>query len=65
MVKEKHLGGIQWFGNNDWNFQFVKKYSINRIARYMLIDPNDIIVSNYAPRLSSPQRINLFNNVKL
>ncbi|WP_413999900.1 TlpA family protein disulfide reductase [Flavobacterium sp. W1B] len=52
-VKEKELGGVQLFADNDWNSQFVKDYNIGGIPRFILIDPNGKIVKADAPRPSS------------
>jgi thiol-disulfide isomerase/thioredoxin len=54
MVKDKELGGVQVFADNDWNSQFVKDYKINGIPRFILIDPNGNIVKADAERPSSP-----------
>jgi thiol-disulfide isomerase/thioredoxin len=44
-VKEKALGGIQLFADNDWNSAFLKSFNINSIPRFILIDPNGKVVS--------------------
>lgn len=54
MIKEKELGGVQVFADNDWNSQFVKDFNITGIPRFILIDPNGKIVKADAPRPSSP-----------
>jgi thiol-disulfide isomerase/thioredoxin len=53
MVKEKELGGVQLFADNDWNSKFVQDYKITGIPRFILIDPNGIIVKSSAARPSS------------
>jgi thiol-disulfide isomerase/thioredoxin len=53
-IKDKELGGVQVFADNDWNSQFVKDYNITGIPRFILIDPNGNIVKADAPRPSSP-----------
>ncbi|PRZ26088.1 TlpA family protein disulfide reductase [Flavobacterium granuli] len=53
MIKEKELGGVQVFADNDWNSQFVKDFNITGIPRFILIDPNGKIVKADAPRPSS------------
>lgn len=55
MIKEKELGGVQVFADNDWNSQFVKDFNITGIPRFILIDPNGKIVKADAPRPSSPR----------
>jgi thiol-disulfide isomerase/thioredoxin len=61
MVKEKELGGIQLFADNDWKSDFVTGYKIKGIPRFILIDPNGNIVNASAPRPSSEKLIELFN----
>ena len=53
-VKEKQLGGVQLFADNDWKSQFIKDYNINGIPRFILIDPTGKIVKADAPRPSAP-----------
>jgi thiol-disulfide isomerase/thioredoxin len=53
MIKEKELGGVQLFADNDWNSKFVQDYKITGIPRFILIDPNGIIVKASAARPSS------------
>ncbi|MCB0457717.1 MAG: TlpA disulfide reductase family protein [Flavobacteriaceae bacterium] len=63
MVKEKELGGIQLFADNDWDSSFVKEYYINGIPRFILIDPEGNIVTPDAPRPSSPKLRELLNGI--
>jgi len=53
MVANKSLGGIQLFADNAWESGFVKDYLIKGIPRFILIDPNGMIVETNAPRPSS------------
>lgn len=55
MVKEKELGGVQVFADNDWNSDFIKAFSINSIPRFILIDPSGKVVKADASRPSSPE----------
>ena len=54
LIKDKELGGVQVFADNDWNSQFVKDFNITGIPRFILVDPNGKIVKADAPRPSSP-----------
>ncbi|MFA4871080.1 MAG: TlpA disulfide reductase family protein [Pedobacter sp.] len=54
-VKDNKLGGIQIMADKDFNSDFVKKYNINSIPRFLLIDPAGKIVSGDAKRPSDPQ----------
>jgi thiol-disulfide isomerase/thioredoxin len=55
LIKDKELGGVQLFADNDWNSKFVKDYGITGIPRFILIDPNGKIVNADAPRPSAPE----------
>lgn len=57
MIKEKELGGVQLFADNDWNSKFVQDYKITGIPRFILIDPKGNIVKADAPRPSSDELI--------
>ncbi|MEC3908159.1 TlpA disulfide reductase family protein [Tamlana sp. 2201CG12-4] len=65
MVKDKELGGIQLFADNDWNSKFVKDYQIQGIPRFILIDDQGNIVDPNAPRPSSPELEQLLNTEKI
>lgn len=52
MVEETSLGGIQLFADQDFKSDFVKKYEVNSIPRFILIDPDGNIVDANAPRPS-------------
>jgi thiol-disulfide isomerase/thioredoxin len=53
MIKDKKLGGVQVFADNDWNSKFVQDYKITGIPRFILIDPAGNIVKADAARPSS------------
>lgn len=57
MIKEKELGGVQLFADNDWNSKFVQDYKITGIPRFILIDPKGNIVKADAARPSSAELI--------
>ncbi len=57
MVKDKKLGGIQLFSDNGWNIDFVKRYQINGIPRFILLDKDGNIVTAQAPRPSSNEEL--------
>ena len=54
MVNEKELGGTQLFADNSWDSEFTRAYAINSIPRFILIDPNGLIVDSDAKRPSNP-----------
>ena len=55
LIKDKELGGVQLFADNNWNSQFIKEYGINSIPRFILIDPAGKIVNADAARPSSAE----------
>ena len=63
MVKEKELGGVQVFADNDWNSKFVQEYKITGIPRFILVDPNGNIVKADAPRPSSAELPSLLDSL--
>ena len=65
MVLEKNLGGIQIMADQDLNSEFITKYNINGIPRFLLIDPKGNIVSNNAPRPSDPEIRELFKKLSI
>ncbi|MDG2194828.1 MAG: TlpA disulfide reductase family protein [Polaribacter sp.] len=65
MIKDKELGGIQLFADNDWNSKFVTDYLIKGIPRFILIDPAGNIVTANAPRPSDKKLIELFDELKI
>jgi thiol-disulfide isomerase/thioredoxin len=65
MVTDEQLTGIQLFADKDWNSQFVTDYLIKGIPRFILVDPNGVIVSPNAPRPSDPALVTLFNELNI
>jgi thiol-disulfide isomerase/thioredoxin len=57
MVKDKELGGVQLLADNDWNSDFVKAFGVKSIPRFILINPNGVIVHAVADRPSDPELI--------
>jgi len=65
MVADKELKGIQLIADNAWESDFVKKYAIDGIPRFILIDTEGKIVSADAPRPSDAKLKELLNEVGL
>lgn len=65
MVKDKELGGSQLMADNAWQSAFVQEYQINGIPRFILIDPEGMIVSADAPRPSSDKLDETFKELGL
>jgi thiol-disulfide isomerase/thioredoxin len=54
-VEAHQLMGIQLIGDNDFNSYFVKKFNVNSIPRFILIDPEGKIISGDAKKPSDPE----------
>lgn len=54
-VKDKNLGGIQVIADRDFSSDFIKKFNVNAIPRFILIDPAGKIVDGQAKRPSDPK----------
>ena len=54
-VTEKELGGIQLYADKNWESDFLKAFGITSIPRFILIDPNGVVVDADAARPSSPK----------
>jgi thiol-disulfide isomerase/thioredoxin len=53
-VAEKNLGGVQLFADKASESDFIQAYGIASIPRFILIDPNGVIVESEAGRPSNP-----------
>lgn len=66
MINEKQLKGVQLFADNSFDSQFLKEYKINSIPRFILIDPQGMIVSPDTYRPSETEKIEqLFNSLEI
>ncbi|WP_405609129.1 TlpA family protein disulfide reductase [Polaribacter sp. Asnod1-A03] len=65
MVVDKKLGGIQIMADKSFKSQFVLDYNIKSIPRFILIDPNGVIISPNAPKPSNPELLNLFKELNI
>ncbi|QEC45914.1 TlpA family protein disulfide reductase [Pseudobacter ginsenosidimutans] len=54
-VRENNLGGIQVIADKDFESEFIKKFNIAAIPRFILIDPKGKIVSGNELRPSDPE----------
>lgn len=57
MVEDKTLSGVQIIAPKQTGSEFTKKYYINAIPRFILIDPQGNIVDADAPRPSEKEKI--------
>lgn len=65
MVADKDLGGIQLIADNGFKSDFIKKYQINGIPRFILIDPEGNIVNANAPRPSNTALVKMLTDLGL
>ncbi len=65
MITTKNFKGIQLLADNDFESKFIKTYNINSIPRFILIDPKGNIVSENAPKPSSPELKKLFDKEQI
>lgn len=56
-VSEKGLEGIQLFADKNWESSFIAAFGINSIPRFILIDPNGIVIDADAKRPSNPSLV--------
>ncbi|NLN24808.1 MAG: TlpA family protein disulfide reductase [Bacteroidetes bacterium] len=63
MVTDRGMGGIQLMADNNWNSEFVKKYGIMGIPRFILLDTEGKIVSADTYRPSDPRLRELLNSI--
>lgn len=63
-VNEKGLTGVQLFADKDWSSDFVTGYFVKGIPRFILIDPNGLVLNANAPRPSDPALIELLKGLK-
>jgi thiol-disulfide isomerase/thioredoxin len=60
-VTEKGLEGIQLFADKNWESSFIAAFGINSIPRFILIDPNGIVIDADAKRPSNPALVEQLN----
>ncbi|MDO5104755.1 TlpA disulfide reductase family protein [Capnocytophaga sp.] len=64
-VTSEGLVGTQLIADNAWQSDFVKKYAISGIPRFILLDTNGNIISADAPRPSDEELIKTFTELGL
>ncbi len=62
-VKDKNLGGVQLFSDNDWNSDFIKAYKVQGIPRFILINPEGLTIDADAPTPSNPKLKEILNKL--
>ncbi len=60
-IAQKEMGGVQLFADKSFGSDFIKKFAIKGLPRFILVDPEGNIVSPNAPRPSDGEKLtNLF-----
>lgn len=62
-VDERELGGVQLYADKDWSSDFVVKYGIKGIPRFIVLGPDGTIVDADAARPSNPDIRKLFDQL--
>ncbi|WP_412468237.1 TlpA family protein disulfide reductase [Pedobacter sp. KLB.chiD] len=64
-VAKNNLSGIQLMADQDFESDFIKKFGVNSIPRFILIDADGLIVDNNAKRPSDPALAEQLQALKL
>ncbi len=64
-IETNKLTGNQLISNKGWYASFIRAYNIKTIPRYILIDPNGMIVDTHAPRPSHKKLRKLFQKLAI
>jgi len=62
-INENNRTGNQLITDKGWYSGFIRAYNIKTIPRYILIDPNGMIVDTHAPRPSQKKLRKLFRKL--
>ncbi len=62
-VSTNKMSGNQLITDKGWYSSFIRAYNIKTIPRYILIDPNGMIVDTHAPRPSQKKLHKLFKKL--
>jgi thiol-disulfide isomerase/thioredoxin len=65
MIAEKELSWQQIRADKAWESDFIQAFAINSIPRFILLDPNGVVVDPDAPRPSSEKLTELLESLKI
>ncbi|MFT5602463.1 MAG: thiol-disulfide isomerase/thioredoxin [Flavobacteriales bacterium] len=65
MVADKEMTWQQIRADKAWASDFIQAYAINSIPRFILLDPNGVVVDPNAPRPSSDKLTELLNSLEI
>lgn len=63
MVEELKMGGVQLYAKGDRTF--AESYKVSGIPRFILLDPNGVIIDANAPRPSEAKLVELIDSLKI
>ncbi len=63
IIEEKKLGGVQLISDNERKSDFMQKYAVSSIPRFILLDQEGKIIDADAPRPSDPKLIQKFTEL--
>ncbi|CAM1371947.1 conserved hypothetical protein [Tenacibaculum litopenaei] len=63
-IAQKEMGGVQLFADKSFASDFIKKFAIKGLPRFIMVDPEGNIVSPNAPRPSDGEKLmNMFEEL--
>lgn len=63
-IEQKEMGGVQLFADKSFGSDFIKKFAIKGLPRFIMVDPEGNIISPNAPRPSDGEKlINMFEEL--
>jgi len=62
-ISDKNMSGIQLIADNAWGSSIIKDYLVTGIPKFILIDPNGILLDTNAPRPSESKLIRILNRL--
>lgn len=63
-IEQKEMGGVQLFADKSFGSDFIKKFAIKGLPRFILVDPEGNIISPNAPRPSDgPKLTKMFEEI--
>ncbi|CAM1372760.1 TlpA family protein disulfide reductase [Tenacibaculum xiamenense] len=66
VIKTKELSGHQLFADNEMKSDFIQKYAIEGLPRFIILDPTGKIVTPNAPRPSEDDKLkNIIDNLNI
>ncbi|CAM1372762.1 TlpA family protein disulfide reductase [Tenacibaculum xiamenense] len=63
-IEQKEMGGVQLFADKSFGSDFIKKFAIKGLPRFIMVDPEGNIISPNAPRPSDGEKLmNMFEEL--